>query len=160
MADDLEAFLRQAAQRRAQRATAAPRPAAPGPPIPPRAPLTPPPPKSAPTKPAPPKPVVADMASPPELTRLGTRVNTAGLEQRAEHLGEEVALADEHMEAHLAQKFDHQVGSKGLSESTDATASAVVLAFDSETLAAMLANPTSLRHAILLSEILARPRFD
>lgn len=160
MADDLEAFLRQAAQRRAQRAASAPRPAAPGPPMPPRAPQTPPPPKSAPAPPAPSTPVTADVASPPEPTRLGTRVNTAEFEQRAEHLGVEVGLADEHMEAHLAQKFDHQVGSQGLSASTGATSSPVEFAFDAEALAAMLANPTALRHAILLSEILARPRFD
>jgi hypothetical protein len=104
--------------------------------------------------------VVADVASPPEPTRLGTRVNTSEFEQRAEHLGVEVGLADEHLEAHLAQKFDHQVGSQGLSGSTGATASSVELAFDAEALAAMLANPTALRTAVLLREILERPRFD
>jgi hypothetical protein len=87
-------------------------------------------------------------------------VSTAGFEQRAEHLGEEVGLADDHLEAHLAQKFDHQIGSKGMSEATDQASGSVEPTLDLDSLAAMLANPTSLRHAVVLSEILARPHFD
>ena len=75
-------------------------------------------------------------------------------------MGEEVGLADDHMEAHLAQKFDHQIGSKGMSEATDQAASSADLTLDLDSLAAMLANPTSVRHAFVLSEILARPHFD
>ncbi|MHB8952497.1 MAG: hypothetical protein ACYC4U_05920 [Pirellulaceae bacterium] len=162
MADDLEAFLRQAAQRRAQHANAARRPAAPAPP-PPRGPLAAPPPKPQPQPHPHPKtapPVVAEVVAPSEPTRLGTRVSTAAFEQRAEHLGEEVGLADEHMEAHLAQRFDHQVGSQPPSAPADRVAELGERLLDPETLAAMLADPTSLRQAVLLSEILARPDFD
>jgi hypothetical protein len=157
MADDLEAFLRQAAQRRVQRNAAASRLAAPpAPPTPPRGPL------AAPSSSAPPPPKVvpAQVVPTPEPTRLGTRMSTAGFGQRAEHLGEEIGLADDHMEAHLAQKFDHQIGSKGMSEAMDQAAGSGEPALDLDSLAAMLANPTSVRHAFVLSEILARPHFD
>ncbi|MHB8970891.1 MAG: hypothetical protein ACYC3X_15350 [Pirellulaceae bacterium] len=170
MADDLEAFLRQAAQRRVQRNAAPPRPVAapppPPPPAPPRAPLTPPtsaappPPKVVPSKVAPARVVPAKVVSAPEPTRLGTRMNTAGVGQHAAHLGEEIELADDHMEAHLTQKFDHQIGSKGMAEAGDQLASSGEPTLDLESLAAMLKNPTSIRHAVVLNEILTRPRFD
>ena len=162
MADDLEAFLRQAAQRRAQRQTTAPRPAAPARP-----------PVSAPRHPhrAPrsrrrrlpnrsrPRSCPRKWSRLPEASRVGTRVNTAEFEQRAEHLGEEVGLADEHMEAHIAQKFDHQVGSLELGDSSQAGAGSPDLTFDVADLVALLKNPKTLRQAVLLSEILNPPHF-
>ncbi len=163
MADDLEAFLRQAAQRRAQRQTTAPRPAAPArPPVSaPRhphraAPLTP----APPPQPLPSKVVPAQVVPTAEASRVGTRVDTAEFEQRAEHLGEEVGLADEHMEAHIAQKFDHQVGSLELGDSAQAGAgsSRPRLSMSAD-LVAMLKNPKTLRQAVLLSEILNPPHF-
>jgi hypothetical protein len=165
MADDLEAFLRQAAQRRAQRQSTAPRPAAPAAPLTARLPLSVPPPPRAPLTPTPAPPAAAPKVAPPRLTpeaqvsRVGTRVDTAGFGQRAEHLGEEVGLADEQMEAHIAQKFDHQVGSMGPGDSTQTGAEIGALAFDAADLAALLKNPNSLRQAVLLSEILNPPHF-
>jgi hypothetical protein len=160
MADDLEAFLRQAAQRRAQRQTTAPRPAAPARPSasaspPPRVPLTPTPAPQASSS----KVVTAQVVSTAEPSRLGTRVNTAEFEHRAEHLGEDVGLADEHMEAQIAQKFDHQVGSFGLGDASQTDASGGELALDVADLVAWLRNPQMLRHAVLLSEILDPPHF-
>jgi hypothetical protein len=165
MADDLEAFLRQAAQRRAQRQSTAPRPAAPTAPPAARPPVSAPPPPSAPLTRTPAPPAAAPKVAPPRLTpvaqvsRVGTRVDTAGFEQRAEHLGEEVGLADEHMEAHITQKFDHRVGSMGTGESAQAGAGASELALDAADLAALLQNPQTLRQAVLLSEILNPPHF-
>jgi len=90
---------------------------------------------------------------------VGTRVDTAEFEQRAEHLGEEVGLADEHMEAHIAHKFDHQVGSMETGGSTQAGAGSAELTMDAADLVALLTNPQTLRHAVLLSEILNPPHF-
>jgi hypothetical protein len=160
MADDLEAFLRQAAQRRAQRQTTAPRPAAPARPSasaspPPRVPLTPTPAPQASSS----KVVTAQVVSTAEPSRLGTRVNTAEFEHRAEHLGEDVGLADEHMEAQIAQKFDHQVGSFGLGDASQTDVSGGEITLDVADLVAWLRNPQMLRHAVLLSEILDPPHF-
>jgi hypothetical protein len=167
MADDLEAFLRQAAQRRAQRQAGVARPAAPAPPPPkrplapaptapaPRAPLAPPPARSTPPNPV----VTAEVVRPPETSRLGTRVNTSGFDQRAGQLGEEVGLADEHMDAHISEKFDHHVGSLDAGDAQQGGAGAGDLTFDVNELVAMLKEPQSLRYAVLLSEILNSPHF-
>jgi hypothetical protein len=81
-------------------------------------------------------------------------VNTAEFEQRAGQLGEEVGLADEHMDAHIAQKFDHQVGSLDLGDAAQAAAGPTEQAFDASELIAMLQEPNTVRQAVLLSEIL------
>ncbi len=155
MADDLEAFLRQAAQRRAQRQ----KPAQPKPPParpqtqPPRSPATP-------QRPPVSSPVVEAVVIP---SLVQSRVDTSGFERRAEQLGEEVGLADEAMEAHLQQKFDHQVGTLSdvghdeieSSEVFDpAGESGATAAAD---IVAMLKNPNTVRQAVLLSEILSPP---
>ncbi len=152
MADDLEAFLRQAAQRRSQRQ----KPAQPKP--------SPPTPRSSSAAPRRTPPVVEAVVVPevvPSIVR--PRVDTSGFEKRAEQLGEEVGLADEAMETHLQEKFDHQVGTlsdDGLgsletSEVFDPLAeSRPPITGD---IVAMLKNPTTVRQAILLSEVLSPP---
>ncbi len=166
MADDLEAFLRQAAQRRAQRqattarplsaappasrppaAATPPRPAAPAPPLPPRLAAD-----SPPVRPAQPAPRRLTPAA--ESSRVGTRVDTAEFAQRAEQLGEEVGLADEHMEAHIASRFDHQVGSMETGDAGLSSAAPGAVSLDAADLMALLHNPRTVRHAVLLSEIL------
>lgn len=84
--------------------------------------------------------------------------------ERASHLGEETALADDKMEAHLHQKFDHQIGRLAPStldkQSAAATAGAaptVSYISSSADLANLLRSPQSIRNAIILSEILNRP---
>ena len=145
MADDLEAFLRQAAQRRAQRQSTAPRPAAPAAPAPPAArpaaPAPPPRPPLTPTASAPPRRPPPRLTPAAEVARVGTRVSTAEFEQRAEHLGEEVGLADEHMDAHIAQKFDHQVGSLDLDAASPAGGGSAELTIDAADVLAMLTEP-------------------
>lgn len=171
MADDLEAFLRQAAQRRAQRQAPPQRPAAPAqrpaatvrpaePTAPPPAAARAPSPGKA-VSPAPqPEVVEAEVVEARQISRVGTRVNTVGFQRRASQLGEEVGLADEHMDAHIAQRFDHQVGSLDLGDSAHAAAGAGETAYDLNELIAMLQDPRTLRHAIVLSEILRRPQFN
>lgn len=169
MADDLEAFLRQAAQRRAQKAAGAQQPAAPPrptQPAPPRAPMPPQSRRPA-ARPAPPPPARSEVVEvevvPVEpVSRFKTRVDTTGIAQHVKQLGEEVGLADEHMEAHLAKAFDHQVGSQVEPQGAPTRPAAVTFdsVLDVEALLEMLTKPSSVRNAIVLSEILRRPDFD
>lgn len=170
MADDLEAFLRQAAQRRAQKAAGAQQPAAPArpaPAAPPRTPASPQPRRPAVRPVAQPAParrdvVEAEVVPVESVPRFKTRVDTTDIAQHVKQLGEEVGLADEHMEAHLAQAFDHQVGSQVGSQGAAARPAAATFdsALDVDAVLDMLTKPSSVRNAIVLSEILRRPDFD
>jgi hypothetical protein len=86
-----------------------------------------------------------------------------GTEQIAEHtrhLGEEVDQADEKLESHLHQVFDHQVG-RLKTTATDyaalAASDAKRTGFTAGSIAGMLLSPDNLRNAIILGEILKRP---
>lgn len=92
---------------------------------------------------------------------LGNR----GFEQRAEHMGDDVEHADEEMEQHLKQVFDHRLGQFDTGVSGDSNASRNVeppitradpLA-SAKALAGLLANQENIRQAVLLKEILERP---
>ncbi len=180
MADDLEAFLRQAAQRRAQKAAGAQQPAAPQRPAPAAQPRQPASPQSRPPQsgspqarrpaplapqPKPPTPEVVEAEVVPiePVSRFKSRVDTSSIAQHARQLGEEVGLADEHMEAHLSKAFDHQIGSP-MEPQAAAPRPAATPTFDSaldvDALLDMLTRPSSVRNAVVLSEILRRPDFD
>lgn len=156
MADDLEAFLRQAAQRRAQRRPSTPpttlsQPATPS--------------RTAPPARMEPEVVVEAVMVPESGARLATHVDTSAFARRAAHLGEEIAASDEQLEARLHQTFDEHFGHAGqesdlgslggLDAPLQAATSPASLAGE---IAALLANPNSLRNAIVLAEILAPPR--
>jgi hypothetical protein len=74
-----------------------------------------------------------------------------------------VEIADDVMEAHLKEVFDHRLGSLQQLDKIAATASAAKKAAADKAIpapigfAAMLANSRSLREAIVLNEILKRP---
>jgi hypothetical protein len=172
MADDLEAFLRQAAQRRAQKAAGAPQaPAAvqrPAPAAPPRTPASPQTARLS-TRPAQsptptPNIVAAEVVPVEEVSRFRTRVDTSSIARHAGQLGEEVGLADEHMEEHLSKAFDHQVGSQAGQPAPASLTTPTTVSFDSvldvEMLLEMLTKPSSVRNAVVLSEILRRPELD
>jgi hypothetical protein len=87
-----------------------------------------------------------------------------GTQQIAEHtrrLGAEVDSADEKMEAHLHQIFDHKLGQLKTSSSeaavlqTDKAAAELSL----PQILRMLRSPSSIRDAIIMAEILKRPDF-
>ena len=151
MADDLEAFLRQAAQQRVQRQKqTTQRASSQGQPIQ-RRPIE--------RRPEP------DLIIEPEVVverTLVDRLNTDDISDHAdhlgsEHLGENVGFADERMEAHLHDQFDHQIGTLAQSDAPGSqgdTDEAIVRAAD---LIQMLKDPTSIRQAVLLSEILCPP---
>jgi hypothetical protein len=85
----------------------------------------------------------------------------------SQELGREVTELDTKMQRHLQDKFDHRVGRlAGMGGQSAQVQSAVDLETTAEraagatslsTLAAMFANPASVRQAIVLSEILNRP---
>ncbi len=89
-------------------------------------------------------------------------LDTSDISDHATQLGEEVALADEKLDARLHQTFDHQLGR--LKKRQDVETLTTTTSKDVSPIAAdlldMLSNPKSIRQAILLNEILKRPEFD
>ena len=175
MNNEVEEFLRRAAQRRAQveaqlRAQAEARARGQGQP----------PPRAEPPKRLTPttqsisqqQPVQADVI---ELAASGNRVgdsvaahmrHSQDIAAHVELLGDRVESADEDMAARLQQTFDHAVGR--LKKTTDgpaqlASASASVAATvirdasPAHGIADLLRNPQSLRNAFILAEVLNRP---
>ena len=146
MPDDLEVFLRRAAQRRRQRTqpkiivldeSAETRPARPV-----RAEVVP----EAVTV----EVVEAEVAQPAGLRARHLHSELEERPQRDAHLGEEVGLADDKMAAHLKDVFDHQVGTLGEYE----TESVGEMASQTHPIAELLRNRQTMRQAIILSEIL------
>ena len=94
-----------------------------------------------------------------------SHMDTTDVTEQAEQLGDEVALADDKMDARLQSTFDHQIGSlkSAASDSafaTTTTATAQRISPIADELLDMLSSPKSIRQAILLNEILQRPKFD
>jgi hypothetical protein len=141
MADDLEAFLRQAARRRA--AKKRPRieileePVTEAEVIESKPPLA--------SSPSPPPPATADKPS-----RFDTR---------AARLGKTVGLADDLLEARLHDTFDHQLGGLSTRPSVERPPAEAVADSEAAKLVRILRDPDSLRQAILLREIIDRPEY-
>jgi hypothetical protein len=166
--DEIEAFLRRAAQQRGQ----AQRP-----------------PATAPAQPAAPRTLVprsdaadaarraaAEAVVPVEMVdeegpagmrgvsvseHVQRHLDTRGFQQRASTITK-VDQADEELEERLHQAFDHQVGTlASRAEAKQAAAAASAAATATKVTAsgvyAMLRDPNSLRNAIILQEILRRP---
>ncbi len=167
MAGDIEEFLRRAAQRRAQQQQQGPQKPQVRPPQPQR------------PKPAPPRPVQildaeiieeVEIVEPRVLRGSSVAEHVKGhiregvFDERLSHLGEEVDRSDDRMEAHLHDVFEHQLGALGAR-----TARAADSSLDDDSpgqkrkparppnYLALLQNPATIRDAIILSEILARP---
>jgi hypothetical protein len=82
----------------------------------------------------------------------------AAIGQHAQRLGEEVALADDRMQAQLQQKFDHRVGTlTPVSASTVVPASAGTGSSAAREFRELLARPGGMRQIIIANEILRRP---
>lgn len=164
MLDDLEEFLRRAAEHRTQQTG--------------RKPPVPQPPAHARPQPMMPRePVVeilddlveAEIIEATPLTDIGSHVSQHqfGVEvsHHADGLAEGIEQADERLSAHLHDTFDHRVGS--MDDSTTFVGAGGENASDPATdttansraaeIAEMLRNPQSVRNAVILSEILTRP---
>jgi hypothetical protein len=99
--------------------------------------------------------------------RIGTAVardfaGTRQIDQRTAQLGERVGLADDTLDAHLHQAFDHEIGRLRTSTAGPAAASpsegtTVGGSPAANSILQMFRSPENLRNAIILSEILARP---
>jgi hypothetical protein len=153
--DDLDDFLRRAAQQRKKRRPAEIVILEPGAQQPPRA---------APP-PAAPKPLPEIVEAPPLTSgsvsdHVASHLNTRHFDSqkfadRAAHLGEDVDQADEHLEAHLQQVFDHRVGKltdEAIAVTQDDVPPMAAIVHE------LLRSPEDLQRAIILNELLT-PRF-
>src|SRR5262245_34608281 len=174
MPDEREEFLRRVAQMRAQaeaqaRAQQQQRPK-PQPAPPPPRPAAPPPParlvparqETVPLEPADAEIVDAELAEIGDSVGRHVNQHLRGTEQIAEHtrhLGEVVDQADDKLESHLHQVFDHQLGKLKKTASTTAAAPHAVAAPDVKLseMFQMLRSPQSIRDAIVMAEVLRRP---
>ena len=88
--------------------------------------------------------------------QVTSRADSLGVQ--ASKLGQRIAAEDQQFDTQIKAKFDHAVGTLGGSESS-ASGEQSPLSTDSPAaqLAAMLANPSGIRQAVLVNEILRRP---
>jgi hypothetical protein len=116
------------------------------------------------------RPALAPLASTPPptpaptLAPLGSGVaqhvsqhlaGTTAIAQHAQHLGSEVALADERMQAHLQERFTHKLGT--LAPQAAAPDRRVAASPVAQQLVKLLTQPGGARQVIIASEILRRP---
>ncbi len=89
--------------------------------------------------------------------QVSKHMSTTDVTQHVATLGAQVGQADEKLEAHLQQKFQHQIGAieqrqqRAEPQRRQNKAAAEI--------AALLRSPTGMRQAIIASEILRRPEF-
>lgn len=92
---------------------------------------------------------------------VAQHLDTSSYEVRESRLGRQIGQADEKLESHLHEKFDHRLGAldpDGARMASDAP-DYEVPATPSE-IAQLLGNPDSIRNAIILNEILRLPEHD
>lgn len=157
MPDDLEAFLRKAAEKRLARKRAAARKVAP-----------PAPPASQPTGSSRPlvlQPTEPSSPPPPEghesvSQHVARHIAPDQLAESAEELGKRVRDEEAHFESRLESVFDHQLGTLS-SEATQATTigerTTAEKAAARNFLTQLFENQTRIREAIILREILSTP---
>lgn len=90
--------------------------------------------------------------------RVRQDIDTTDVTRHAARLGAELGQTDERMEAHLHQQFDHDLSEIDDQESVwdEAELRGERTTLASE-IAAMLQDPTSVRQAVILNEVLPRP---
>ena len=109
------------------------------------------------------QPLVEAVPVADESGNVAEHVRTRGASRNISTLGSrsldsQVAQADENLEEHVHDVFDHQLGRLGDTPGETAKKSgAAIPPTAAAGLAAMLANPGRIRQAIVLSEILQRP---
>jgi hypothetical protein len=89
---------------------------------------------------------------------VARNISTTDVTQHATTLGAEVGHADEKLQAHLQQKFQHQIGALEPRQQRPAEPRRVRGAAAAE-IANLLLNPNGVRQVIVASEILRRPEF-
>ena len=100
-----------------------------------------------------------DSATPIELRgenveqHVARHLNTKEYDERADHLGEKVALADDRLEARLEQTFEHRLGTLSHSEDEVQEVGPTV----ADEVRELLSKPQGMRQLIVANEILRRP---
>jgi len=165
--NEIEEFLKRAAAMRARQQQGA-QPTAARPSAPPPPPSAPPLSARLPTSIVQDAEVIeAEEVTGDDVANYVTRHLDSGLfKQRAAQLGSEIKSADEAIEAHLHQTFEHRLGQLGGSTARaddsslddDETAAAAAKAPATTSFADLLRSPQNLRNAIILSEIFNPPR--
>lgn len=79
------------------------------------------------------------------------------LANQASKLGQRIVAEDQQFDVQLKAKFDHTVGTLAGSDSSTAEPTSPPIDTPAAQLAAMLANPSGIRQAVLVNEILRRP---
>ena len=97
--------------------------------------------------------IEADSPAPPVALR---RLPESQLAENAAHLGENIATADERVEARLHEKFDHRLGNL-TSRPSDSPATTAEPASAAGRIRRALVAPGGAREAVILSEILRSP---
>lgn len=179
MPDDLDEFLKRAAEKRKRRKPEIvllddqPGPAGRVPPTPPPPVMQRPSPPARPQSPSkvPPVPSATPVSQPARQPlsqeaplephesveeHVQHHLDTREFHERATKLGAEVDLADEKLEAHLHQVFDHDVGTLSHDRRQPAEGETTPSASFFQ---AMFQSMDELRRAIILREILERPKF-
>lgn len=174
MARDIEEFLRRAAERRKQNQQSGgnrPRPAA--------RPDSPPPRQSLSNRDVVEPEVVPSIAPQPSRPlpssipasrstgeetfdeHVRRHMDVTDVTEHASHLAEVIEHADERMEAHLDQAFEHSFGKLGSGRgTTDELEREAASNQVAEDLLQLFRSPESIRQSILVAEILKRPDFD
>ncbi|MBX3415072.1 MAG: hypothetical protein KF708_20480 [Pirellulales bacterium] len=157
LTDEVEEFLRRAAERRRGGQPREVEIVRPEPRQPPRSRPRP--------KPVAQRPVVLTdeerIGREPVAQHVEQHLSTTAYEERAAHLAK-VDDADELMQAHLSSVFDHQVGQLGSTSAPAAGGTSEAAATETsptalDGLAELLRSPAGLRQAFILQEVLRRP---
>ena len=104
----------------------------------------------------PPAAKVHELAEQDVAEHVTDHLDTTEYADRASHLGEEVGEADERLEEHLHEAFDHKLGTlkhEDLDPSSDKKSSES----SPQGLQQLLRTKSALRNAIILREIIDRP---
>lgn len=90
------------------------------------------------------------------------RVDTREIVEHVAHLGERVGAASQQAEERIHEKFDHDVGrfDKSQQQFSGTPPQASKQPVQSNPVAHLFANPENIRQAIIMREILERPKFD
>ncbi|QEG37563.1 hypothetical protein [Bythopirellula goksoeyrii] len=97
---------------------------------------------------------VTDMRQESVRDHVSKHLNTADIAQQVAKLGDDVEYADERLEQHLHERFDHKVGSL---ERRVQPVEEILKDSRAQDIAQMLRSPAGMRQAIIASEILRRP---
>jgi len=104
--------------------------------------------------------VIDDNISPNKRLARDFR-SSAAIAEHTRHLGEDVGQSDESMEAHLHNVFDHKLGSlrTQAGNSTDEAATVSYAAMNEMTsaIALLISSRSTMRGAMILGDILRRP---